>query len=426
MSTPLPPLDPVLAPAPERVPLGRFGRFRRTLAELHVRLRTEGEAPARQAAAIGVGLFIGCSPFYGFHFPLCVFAARVLRLSQLKTYLASNVSLPFIAPFLFYAEVEVGRFLRGAPPLALHPAQLRTMPLGRFGADLAVGALAVGATLGLLGALIAYRAAVSARRHPEIEALIAAASRRYLDCGMFAWEFVRGKLRHDPLYFGVVGRGLVATVGASEAKDLKDSKDCKDEKDEEGEARGVVLDLGCGRGILFSLILAVHEIGARPPGWLPTPKGLRLIGYEGRPKIAAQAKKALGDEAEISSVDLATAELPRCRVALLLDVLHYLPAGAQEKLLDRVAAALEPGGVLLLRDADADGGGRYWTTRAQERLAALARGDFRQRFAYRGAREWRGLLEARGLVTETTSLSEGTPYANVLVVGRKTENTALS
>ncbi|HXU29137.1 MAG TPA: DUF2062 domain-containing protein [Thermoanaerobaculia bacterium] len=410
--------DPVLAPSPERVPLGRFGRFRRTLAELHVRLRTEGEAPARQAAAIGVGLFIGCSPFYGFHFPLCVFAARVLRLSQLKTYLASNVSLPFIAPFLFYAEVEVGRFLRGAPPLALHPAQLKDIPLGRFGADLLLGALAVGTTLGLLGALIAYRAAVSARRHPEIEALIAAASKRYLDCGMFAWEFVRGKLRHDPLYFGVVGRGLVATVGASTPKDLKDFKDSKDGKGEDGE-RGVVLDLGCGRGILFSLILAVHEIGARPPGWLPTPQGLRLIGFEGRPKIASQAQKALGGEAEIFTDDLASAELPRCRVALLLDVLHYLPASAQENLLDRVAAALEPGGVLLLRDADAEARGRYWATRVQERLAALVRGDFRQRFRYRSAREWRGMLEARGLVTDTAPLSEGTPYANVLVVGRK-------
>jgi hypothetical protein len=84
-----------------------------------------------------------------------------------------------------------------------------------------------------------------------------------------------------------------------------------------------------------------------------------------------------------------------------------------------VAAALEPGGTLLLRDADAAGGGRFWATRAQERLAALARGDFRQRFRYRSAREWRGMLESRGLVTETAPLSEGTPYANVLVVGRK-------
>ncbi len=415
MSPPEPPLDPVLGATGTRPVLGRFARFRRTLAELHVRLRTEGESPPRQAAAIGVGLFIGCSPFFGFHFPLCVLAARVFRLSQLKTFLASNISLPFIAPFLFFAEVEVGRYLRGAPPLALHPSQLRTLPLGQFGADLLVGALVVGATLGLVGALVAYRAAISARRHPELEALIDTASRRYLDCGMFAWEFVRGKLRHDPLYFGVVGRGLVATVGAAESKDFKEGKDLKDE----GEVGGVVLDLGCGRGILFSLILAVHEIGARPPGWLPTPRGLRLIGFEGRPKIAAQAKKALGAEAEISTEDLATAALPRCRVALLLDVLHYLPAEAQESLLDRVASALEPGGVFLLRDADADGGGRFWATRIQERVAALARGDFRQRFHYRSAQDWRRLLEARGLATETAPLSEGTPYANVLVVGRK-------
>ena len=406
MSAPIP-----TAPPPQRVPLGRFGRFRRTLAEIHVRLRTEGEAPARQAAAVGVGLFIGCSPLYGFHFPLCVFVARVLRLSQLKTYLASNISLPFIAPFLVIAEVEVGRFLRGAPPLALHPAQLRTMPLGQFGADLALGALVVGTVLGLLGALVAYRAAVSARRHPEVEALIDAASRRYLDCGMFAWEFVRGKLRHDPLYFGLLERGLELPAEAPNGGG-------EDRKEEHG-APAVVVDLGCGRGILFSLILAAKETGARPPGASPLPPALRLVGFEGKEKIAEQARKALAGEAEISTADLRTADLPPCRVALLLDVLHYLPAQAQEDLLDRVAAALEPGGVLLLRDADAEGGGRYWATRAQERLAALARGDFRQRFHYRSAREWRRLLEARGLTTETAPLSEGTPYANVLVVGRK-------
>ena len=30
-------------------------------------LRTEGQGRVREACAIGVGLFIGCSPFYGFH-----------------------------------------------------------------------------------------------------------------------------------------------------------------------------------------------------------------------------------------------------------------------------------------------------------------------------------------------------------------------
>ncbi len=399
----------VAPPPPSRVPLGRLARFQRTLAELHVRLRTEGESPPRQAAAIGIGLLIGCSPLYGFHFPLCVLAARLLRLSQLKTYLASNVSLPFIAPFLFIAEVEVGRFLRGAPPLALHPEQIRSLPLGRFGIDLLVGALVLGVVLGLIGAAIAYKAAVSARRHPEVEALIDTASRRYLDCGLFAWEFVRGKLRHDPLYFGLIERGLELDADQSPA-------------DDPGEA-GVVLDLGCGRGILFSLLRAVEETEATPPGARPLPRGMKLVGFEGKVKIAAQARKALSAEAEISTADLRSVELPRCRVALLLDVLHYLPAAAQESLLDRIAAALEPGGVLLLRDADAAGGRRFLATRFQERLSALTRGDFAQRFHYRSAEEWRRLLEARGLTVETSPLFEGTPYANVLVVGRKRSGT---
>jgi O-methyltransferase involved in polyketide biosynthesis len=104
---------------------------------------------------------------------------------------------------------------------------------------------------------------------------------------------------------------------------------------------------------------------------------------------------------------------------LLLDVLHYLPATAQEDLLRRVADTLEPGGLLLIRDADAAGGLRFLATRIQERTCALARRHWRQRFHYRSAEDWRGLLRGLGLEVDVAPMAEGTPYSNVLIAARR-------
>jgi SAM-dependent methyltransferase len=215
---------------------------------------------------------------------------------------------------------------------------------------------------------------------------------------MFHWELTRGKLRHDPVYLQLLQRGLLP----------------------DGDGR--LLDLGCGRGILLSLLVTARERLARglyPEGWPPPPCGLELVGIETSARAATVARSALGAEARIEVADLRDAPLPPARAALLLDVLHYLPAAAQEELLARVAAALPPGGLLLVRDADAGGGWRFTATRIQERACALARRHWRQRFHYRSAAEWRRLLEAAGFEVDVAPMAGGTPYANVLLAGRR-------
>ncbi len=130
-----------------------------------------------------------------------------------------------------------------------------------------------------------------------------------------------------------------------------------------GEGR--LLDLGCGRGILLSLLVTARERydrGLYPEGWAPPP-ALRLHGIEGGEKPASAARQALEEEAEIVTADLRDADFPAADAVLLLDVLHYLPAAGQEELLARAAAALEPGGLLLIRDADAAAGWRFTATR---------------------------------------------------------------
>lgn len=372
-------------------------RLTKGLRELLYKLRTEGTSPKKQASAVAVGVLIGCSPFYGLHLALCLLFARLLRLNPGLTYLAAHVSLPGLWPFLVLAELETGRRLRGQSYLQIHVADIRRIGLGQVGLDLLLGSAVIGAVLAAVLGWLTLRAAQHRQLHPDIAALREEAARRYLDTGMLNWEFVRGKLRYDPLYFNLLRRGFLPS-------------------------EGLLLDLGCGRGIVFSLLLAAREVeahGLYPEDWAPPPQGLTFHGIEGRKKTAEAARQALAGEAEIETADLRTAELPRAKIILLLDVLHYLSAADQEALLAKATAALATGGVLLIRDADADAGWRFAAIRLQERLSALIRGHWRQRFQYRSAAQWTELMARLGLAVDAQPMGMGTPYANVLLVGRR-------
>ena len=367
-------------------------RFR----ELLYRLRTEGDTPGRQAGAVALGVFIGCTPFYGLHLVLCFIFGKLLRLNIVLAYLAAHISLPGLWPFLVFGEIQVGRWMRGGGRLSIRPSQLRLMDPWQFGVDLLAGSAVVGIALAIPLAFLAYRAALARAKEPEVRDLIEETAYRYLGSGMFHWEFVRGKLRHDPVYLQILRQGLLPSEGR-------------------------LLDLGCGRGILLSLLLTArdrYDRGLYPEGW-PPPPVLDLHGIETGFKTVSAARAALGDQARIDIADLRDAELPPSQAVLLLDVLHYLPAEAQEDLFRRIAGALEPGGLLLIRDADAGAGWRFTATRVQERTCALARRHWKQRFHYRSAAEWSRLLESAGFAVDLQPMGMGTPYGNVLLTATR-------
>jgi uncharacterized protein (DUF2062 family)/trans-aconitate methyltransferase len=371
-------------------------RAAREIQDILYKLRTEGMSPAKQAAAVALGVFIGVTPLYGLHLALCILLARLFRLNAGLTYLAAHISLPGVTPLLMLAELETGRRLRGQSYLHVHIANLKHLGLKQVAADLTIGTLVIGGVLAALFALLAWWLARRRQAHPEIEALLEEAACPYLKPGIFHWELVRGKLRHDPIYFNLLRRGFLPP-------------------------EGTLLDLGCGRGIVFALLLAAHVQTAKgkyPEGWA-APPSLTFHGIEGRPKVAEVAREALEVKAEIDTADLRTADYPQADAILLLDALHYLPAADQEAVLAKAVSVLHPGGVLLIRDADADAGWRFTATRIQERLSALLRRHWRQRFHYRGAGEWSDLLKGLGLAVDVQPMGMGTPYANVLLAGRK-------
>jgi SAM-dependent methyltransferase len=358
------------------------------LLGLWQRLRGTPGSAVRAAAAVAVGLFIGCQPLYGLHFVLVLAVCVPFKLDSLLSYLAANISNPLFAPFLIFSEVEVGAYLTTGHFVAFDVAQARATGALGFARQLLVGGVVVGALLAVcgfgLGWLIASRRglgrpAVSSREN-ELAAATERTRARYENAPPAHRFYVAGKLAFDPVFKLL-----------SELPEL-----------------GHVLDLGCGRGQLSLLLL---ELG----------RATRVTGLDSdADKI--QVARAAGPEADFRVADVAHAELPRADTVLLIDVLHYLPLAEQDALLLGAARALEPGGRLLIRELDGDPSARGAVTRFFEwwaRRIGLNRG---RATAYRPARAVTQLLERAGLPCRIQGASERTPFANVLIVAGGSPN----
>lgn len=84
------------------------------------------DPPIVKAASLGVGLFWGLSPFWGFHTAGAVITAILFKLNKPITILASNISLPPLIPFIIYASYKIGGFWLGANAMHIAFNQLLT------------------------------------------------------------------------------------------------------------------------------------------------------------------------------------------------------------------------------------------------------------------------------------------------------------
>ncbi|HEX6692892.1 MAG TPA: methyltransferase domain-containing protein [Burkholderiales bacterium] len=232
---------------------------------------------------------------------------------------------------------------------------------------------------------------------PQLRQLLEAAARPYREAGRSAWGFARGKLLRDPVFPALLRQGLLPE-------------------------RGNLLDVGCGRGTLLSLLSAAreqHAAGQWPRDWPAPPARLALRGVDSHAARVSLARRALGGRAQIELSDLGDFEFGPCSAIVMIDVLLYLGEALQERVIEKAVAALEPGGLLLLREADAGAGFAYRMTQWSARFEAALRGRFAQSLRCRSAADWTAALASRGLAVDAQPMSRGTPFANVLFVARK-------
>ncbi len=200
------------------------------------------------------------------------------------------------------------------------------------------------------------------------------------------WDYyyTRAKLGSDPLYPGV----LQALRGSD----------------------APLLDLGCGLGLL------AHAL--RLDG--------QALDYRGVDNDAAKisraqkvaAKTGLG-EVRFEIVDLAEGLPAHAGSVAILDVLQYLDAAGQQRLVTEAVAMLTPGARLVIRTALGDDSRRGQTSRITDRLANLIGWMQSRPRCYPDAEALRAQLVAAGLETTFSPLYGNTPFNNWLIVASK-------
>jgi SAM-dependent methyltransferase len=222
------------------------------------------------------------------------------------------------------------------------------------------------------------------------------ASDRYRGSGRFAWHFARGKLGRDPVF-----RALLQSAAVPP------------------QAR--VLDIGCGQGLLASLLAACDAMAAAnrwPDPWGAAPAHTRYTGIDLMPRDIARAQQALATLAPAPTLvcgDMRTTPFPPCDVVVVLDVLHYVDIAAQDDVLARIRTALRPGGRLLLRVGDASQRWGFAASQWVDRIVTSVRGHRAPPTYGRTLGQWRAALQALGFAVQALPMSRGTPFANVLL-----------
>jgi len=224
-----------------------------------------------------------------------------------------------------------------------------------------------------------------------------AACAPYRSTSRWAWHWARGKLSGDPVFRGMLQRG-----------DLP--------------AQARVLDIGCGQGLLASLLQACGDLqraGQWPLAWPVAASARTYTGIELMSKDVARARHALSDIAlkpQFVCADMCKASFPACDVVVILDVLHYVDHAAQDRVLQRVHDALLPQGRLLLRVGDQADSRGFAASQWVDRIVTWARGHRVPPTWGRTVQDWTRTLQALGFDVRAVPQSQGTPFANVLLI----------
>ena len=229
--------------------------------------------------------------------------------------------------------------------------------------------------------------------------LVDRASAPYRAASRFAWHFARGKLGFDPVFRHILASGLIVP-GAR------------------------VLDLGCGQGLLASLLqacTALRDAVEWPRDWPDAPADARVTGIELMPRDVERARAALGASGRCTFVcgDMRREAFPVSDVVVILDVLHYVTHAEQDDVLQRARDALVPGGRLLLRVGDAGARRGFAFSQWVDAVVARLRGHGVPPTHARPIAAWVDLLQRLGLRVTPQPMSQGTPFANVLLVAQR-------
>jgi len=142
---------------------GQKKTLRATLADFFVEHAHE---PGRVAGAVGVGLFFGIAPFWGYQMVLAAAAAHMLRLNKAITLVASNISMPPMVPFILYGGMALGHWMITGQQLeeGFSPKNMTKANALQYLWQWLVGSMALAIIVAALGTISTYVIARLVRR----------------------------------------------------------------------------------------------------------------------------------------------------------------------------------------------------------------------------------------------------------------------
>ena len=194
--------------------------------------------------------------------------------------------------------------------------------------------------------------------------------------------YSRGKLRHDPAFSAAFERI--------------------------GESALPLLDIGCGVGLLAFYL--------RERGFSPEIAGLDVDEKKIREGQAVAAQHYAGIALRAGDVSA----LPEFsgNVAML-DVLHYLPAAAQQRALAEMARRVAPGGRCFIRATPRDGSWRFRFTQIEEWFLRVISWMARPVMEYPTLAQIEACFPTAEFDAEVCPLWGGTPFNSWLLAFRR-------
>jgi uncharacterized protein len=116
--------------------------------------------PGHIAAGFAVGVFIGITPFFGFHTFLAIAAAILFRLNKLTTITGSLINTPLTVLPILMANYRLGEFILGQPYRDVSFKVLDRVHLQEYASALLVGSSLIGLAAALISYFFIYRLAV--------------------------------------------------------------------------------------------------------------------------------------------------------------------------------------------------------------------------------------------------------------------------
>ncbi len=373
--------------------IGFLKRWHRTFLQLLKMMAKEHRSRRKVFVGIVTGAIIGTTPLFGLHLIICIMAASALRLNKFLVYLAANISLPPLIPFLAFLSIQFAHTILHGRPMAM---DVETLHQHRFDFILywAAGSVPIGGAIGILigGVTLIFMKSTTAPKtaqNSEFERKFVAMTqelhRGFLTTGKMAAGFAKGKSAGDPVYKMVV----------------RFAKDAK-----------VFIDIGGGQGLLSILVASFY------------PKVDVLVADYDQRKLDAGEKAAaalgLRNIKFISKDVFASPNVPDCDLIACIDVLHYQPLEEQRLLVSKMAKALQKGGRLVIRDMDGDRRLRTRFTVLQERLSLLFSLTIASKIIPRSGQDLVAQLEAEGFQVTTENAWGVTPFSNTLFMAQKT------